>query len=60
MSADTFKALAFLLLLGLVFFWMFSALQGSPYEIPTAYFFLLEFLIIGAGGAFVYSLANRN
>lgn len=60
MSADSFKALAFLLLLGLVFFWIFSALQGSPYEIPTAYLFIFEFLIIGAGGACVYSLANRN
>ena len=60
MSADGPKALGFLFLLGLVFFWIFSALQGSPYEIPFAYLILFELFVIGMGGACVYSLTNRN
>lgn len=60
MSSNPVTVLGTLFLLGLAFFGIFSALQGSPYEIPTAYLFIFEFLIIGAGGACVYSLANRN
>lgn len=59
MSSNPVTVLGTLFLLGFAFFGIFSALQGSPYEIPFAYLLLFELFVIGMGGACVYSLTNR-